>query len=252
MKKLLTLGMAAALLALACAAHAYPTLAGSTGLIQAPTAMVAAPGTFDIAADYVASKNDDLNQKDSFPIRAQFGVGGGLEVGAGYDDNAFDGKGFWDVNAKYKLPYNFSGIQTAVGASYGQTSTLPDWGGTDLKVTQVYLVGTDHFNVGIPLGVTLGVNWTQFELADKNSGWRIQLGASAMIFKGLALVGDVQSIAKANDFNEKNLWSLGARYMCTPALSAEVGVTNGMYVGLAKRGNLFVGVNYALGSEKEK
>ena len=37
MKKLLTLGMAAALLVAACAVNAYPTLAGPTGLIQAPT-----------------------------------------------------------------------------------------------------------------------------------------------------------------------------------------------------------------------
>jgi len=257
MKQLLTLGMVAALLAFACAAHAYPTLSGSTGLIQAPTAKVLAPGTLDVAADYVASKNSpNKTQKDSFPIRAQYGVMNGLEVGAIYDGNAFNGKGFWDVNAKYKLPYDFSGIQTAVGALYGQAKSLPDWGQdgvtpTDLKATQVYLACSDKFEVGIPLGVTLGVNWTELERSQaKQSGLRIQLGADAVVYKGLAIVGDVQSIAKnmsIGSMPQTSLWSIGARCAFMPELTAEVGVTNGMFIGYTKKANLFVGLNYAMG-----
>jgi len=252
MKQLLTLGMVAALLAFACAAHAYPNLSGSTGYIQAPTASVIAPGSFGIAADYVGSKDDNNNQKDSYPIRLQYGVMNALEVGFGYDGNAFDGKSLWNINAKYKLPYEFSGIQTAVGASYGQTPTLPDWGGKELKATQLYVAGTDKFNVGIPLGVTLGVNWTQLQNVNKNSGWRIQLGADAEVYKNTWILADLQSIAKMGDMTghmtgQKNLWSLGARYAFTQDLSAEAGVTNGMYIGETKKANFFVGVDYVFG-----
>jgi len=250
MKKILTLGMVAALLAFACAAHAYPTLAGPTGLIQAPTAMVVAPGSFDLAVDYDASKNKETFENDSYPLRAQFGVGGGLEIGGGYDVSAFDGKGFWNVNAKYQLPYSFCGMTTAVGALYGEARDIPVWGGgtTEIKATQVYFAGTNHFDCIIPLSVTLGVNWTQLEENNKQSGVRAQIGVEAKVFQDLALVGDIQSSAKNMNPYQKNLWSAGARYAFTPELKAEAGVTNGLFNGMSSRANFFVGMNLAFGN----
>jgi hypothetical protein len=241
MKKLLTLGMAAALLASACAVHAYPTLTGFTGLIQAPTAHTIGSGMFDVALDYYATKDNDTGAKDSIPVRALYGVAKGLEVGFAYDSKAYGDNNFWDVNAKYMLPYNFSGIKTAVGALYGQANTDPK-----AKVTEVYLVGTDDLNLSdLPIALTLGVNWAQIEAGDKNSGFRVQGGIDAKLMKGLSAVADLQS--RKSNLDDKNLWSAGLRYMVMPALSVEAGVSNGLLFGLTGKSHLFVGGNYAFG-----
>ncbi len=56
MKWLLTLGVAALLLAGACAARAYPTLAGPSGLLIVPTGYVTCCGELDLAVDYDSGK----------------------------------------------------------------------------------------------------------------------------------------------------------------------------------------------------
>jgi len=263
MKKLLTLGMAAALLAVACAAQAYPTLVGPTGLILAPTALVIAPQTFNVAVDYLASKNHaaEVDQKDTYPIRALYGVVPGLEFGAGYDANVIQDEGVWDINAKYAIPYNCPGnVKTAIGVIYAQSNTIPAHdnptpppatiAATELKITDVYLVGTDYFNFGrCPVGVTLGVNWTQFELQTKNSGWRVQFGVDVPVNQCIGVVADVQTIAKMGNVNglfegQKTLWSGGVRYLIMPQLSAQAGVTNGLFIADSNKANFFIGVNY--------
>ncbi len=165
MKQLLTLGMVAALFLAACAVKAYPTLSGPTGLIQAPTALTLAPGAIDIAGDYVWQKdtNSDVNRKDSWPIRLNYGVMNGLEVGATYAADQFEDKSFWDVNVKYAIPYNCYGVIPAIGVLYGESGTMPE-GDKKLKATEVYLVGTDKLNMGAcPISLTAGVNWTELK-----------------------------------------------------------------------------------------
>jgi len=234
MKQLLTLGLIAAVLAIAGAAQAYSSLGGSTGFFQAPTASVVAPGVLEVALDYVAQKQNakctgnsvsslpDYNsnssgqnwnllkytnngiQKDSYPFRALYGVGGGTEIGFAYDSGAISGKNLWNLNAKYQIPYDLVGIKTAVGASYGASGTIDNicaqGVNDDLKAYQVYAVATDKFNLMIPICVNLGVNYAELQEINKNDGWRAQLGADAVVYKGLSLLADVQSIAKMKDF----------------------------------------------------
>ena len=43
---------------------------------------------------------------------------------------------------------------------------------------------------------------------------------------------------------QKNLWSAGLRYLIIPQLSAQAGVTNGLFIGDTKKANFLVGLNY--------
>jgi len=238
MKKLFVLGMAVVMLAAACAAYAYPTFTGPTGLVNAPTAEVAPAGQLDLAVDYFASKNDETGDKNSWPVRVLYGAGSGFEVGAAYDVNGIAGKSLWDVNAKYKTTFCPAGIDLAIGAIYGQANTDPD----TLRATQAYLAGTKCFNLVLPIALTIGANWTQLEQLDAVSGWHGFIGADVTLMKQLDLVADYQTINKHLD--GKSLWSACLRYCVTPALAVQAGVNNGLFVGTSKS-RYFVGANYA-------
>jgi len=267
MKKLFVLGMAAAMLAAACAAYAVPTLAGPTGLFNAPTGYVACPGELDLAVDYLSKTETSFVIEDpvlgrervvseghtSWPIRVLYGIGSGFEVGAAYDANGFAGKGFWDINAKYQLPWNWYNSAIAIGALYGQADTndvlvVDEFGNVftldnTTKYWEVYLAGTHCFNVEtLPIAVTLGVNWAQLEAIDKHSGWRVQLGADATVAKGFDILADVQS--KTSRIDDDPLWSAGVRYLFCPALTVEAGVDNGILFG-GRKAAFFIGANYA-------
>ncbi len=286
MNKLLTLGMAAVLLTGACVVRAYPTLLGPTGLINAPTGYVTGCGELDLAADYDTGKGsqsfsrlfliatqipDDftrlpeqttdkgtasVNGKSSWPLRASYGVARSFEVGLAYDVDGWYGSSFWDVNAKYQLPYNWCNSAFAIGALYGESGSrainffdadgnLLDSENHRLDATEIYLAGTHNFCLGtMPLGVTLGVNWAEVNFVDHHDGLRGQLGLDAAVWKKIDLVADVQTKEKGADV--KDLWSAGVRYYSfIPGLSAEVGVTNGPFIGTAKSGWL-IGLNYAI------
>ncbi len=275
MKRLLTLGVAAVLIACACAVHAYPTLAGPTGLILVPTGFVTCPGELDLAVDYDSGKGsadysrtvlivndpDFLDQgfahvsgKSTWPLRATYGVAQSFEVGVAYDVDAIFGKGLWDINAKYQLPVNWLNSAFAIGALYGESgdrtvdffdvdNNLIDTESHKLDTTNVYLAGTHNFCLGnIPLGVTLGVSWAELNFINNNNGWRGQIGGDATLTKKLDIVADWQTRAKG-DFQD--LWSAGLRYYSfAPGFSAELGITNGPFIGTKATGVL-LGVNYA-------
>ena len=255
---MLTLGLAVAMLAAACAAYAYPTLAGPTGLVNVPTAEVASAGQFVAALDYYNSKDNGKTDSNSYPFRVLYGFGNNLEVGVGYDSDALSmtsypdetetlstsTKALWDVNAKYKIPSYF-GADWAVGALYGQANTDPD----NTNVTQVYLAGTKDFSTGEgapSIKGTIGVNWTQVKATVTNSAWRFFLGAEAIVMPNLSVLADVQT--KDSDLDRNAMWSAAARYAFTPVLSAQLGFTNGPIIG-ANDTNLLLGVDYTFGGE---
>ncbi|HEY3415720.1 MAG TPA: hypothetical protein VGM23_02440, partial [Armatimonadota bacterium] len=137
MQKLLTLGMVA-MLALAGAAYAYPSLSGPTGFGVLPDAAVATG--FEAAADFYNTAdsfalNSSLNFEtpDAYPIRVVFGAGQNFEIGGGYE--LMEDNNIWSVNAKYALPIELAGAKLAVGAQY--------WNMTDTDGTQyqIYAVG---------------------------------------------------------------------------------------------------------------
>lgn len=264
MKKMLVLGLAAGLLAIAGAAFAYPTLAGPSGLVSLPNAEVVKSGLFDVAVDYYNTKEnttfvDDLGNtftvegKNSWPIRALYGFDNTFEIGAAYDADAIVGKGFWNLNAKWKTPLKFGGWDWALGALYGQSSSVHVLTeSSKFTASQVYFAGTGC----LPLGegapaiyTTVGVNWTQVKFfGDKNDGIRFYLGADAMVAPKINILAEYQT--KLNDLDVEAMWGAALRYAITPALSAQVGVSNGPIVGAGKS-KFFVGVEYAFGLSGE-
>jgi len=267
MKKMLVLGMAAVMLVAACAANAVPTLWGPTGLFNAPTGYVACPGELDLAVDYVSKtdntvviddpvlgrENVTIQGKSSWPIRVLYGVGSGFEIGAAYVANGVLDKGLWNVNAKYQLPWNWYNSAIAIGAAYGQADTkdiaiVDEFGNVftvdrTSKFWNVYLSGTHCFNVEtLPIALTLGVDWRQLEIVNKNSGWNVFFGADATVAKGFDILADVAS--KNNRIDDEVRWSAGVRYLFCPALTLEAGVDNGVVLG-GRKAAFFVGANYA-------
>ena len=270
MKTFLTLGMVAALIISACAVHAVPTMLGPSGLFLAPSGDVTCPGEVDFAASYLGKTTSSRmlgtnavgsaivsdDGKDSFPLRVLYGVGGNFEVGAAVDPDGFYGSTFWNINAKYKLPWTCANSALALGALYGEANAneevqnavgvIPAFTteGRNLDATEVYLSGTHGFCFGsMPTALTLDINWTELKFVNTSSEFRVQFGADMLIAKGLDLMGDVETKAKSN-VDTDMLWSAGLRYLFCPSFTVEAGAANGILIGGPKTA-VFVGINYA-------
>ena len=231
MKKLFTLGIA---LAFACAAYAYPTLTGPTGLANLPTAGIVGAGGFNVAVDYY-----DMDGEEAIPIRLLYGLNDTVELGASYWMQ--DGVDAFMLNGKWVTPLTLLDMPWALGAQYMDF----DFDGT---ATQLYFVGTrplmeDDF----ALNGTFGLNWTSFseEFIDDDA-IRFFVGFDATFANNLMLALEYQT--KSSDLDEDALWSLLARYPFTETITGQIGYTNGLggVIGLDDS-NLFAGVNFAWG-----
>jgi len=226
MKKMLVLGIA---VALACAAYAYPTLSGPTGLLTVPTAAVAPAGQFQFAADMQGA--DDV-----FPIRALYGFGGNFEIGA----NFITGNGLeddvWGINAKYALPYTFGDAAWGVGALYQDSDSASTIG--------AYLSLTKEFEKNFSGTASLmysDVDFDDEEFAtqvEDDSNWAFALGAQATLDNGLTLIGEYVNSLPGGSLNA------AARYPLTDALTAQVGFVNDL-------SNVTIGFNYVFGGSAE-
>lgn len=233
MKKMFVLGMAAAALAIATAAYAYPTLTGPTGGATLPNAAVVPAGQLQLAADWVNTDPDA-----AFPIRATYGLGSNFELGAAYivqsDANT------WDINAKYATALKVLDFSWALGAQYLTSND------TDMKATQVYFVGSRPFDLsGMTLNGTVGVNWTKISDGIDEDAIRLFGGLDTTFANGLNLGAELQS--KNEDIESDMMWSVVARYPFTPNLAGQVGITNGPIFGSGDS-NVFVGATYAFGA----
>lgn len=256
MKKMLSLGIAVALMAMACAAYAaYPTLLGPTGNGVLPTAAVQPAGQLSAALDLYNTDDDDLGVGNTLPLRVVYGVTPNLEIGAGYTKVSTDGDDItmWNVNAKYATPVNLLGFAWSAGLVYGSA----DIAGGDITATQLYWVGdrTIALAENTPaLNVTAGVNWTQIDPdgGDTLDAFRFFGGVSAAITP--KLTGSLEMQSAAGDFDEKPMGAITLRYAFTPALTAQVGYTNS-FLGVIGNTDIdgeatynpFVGINYTFG-----
>ena len=236
MKKLFTLGIA---LAFACAAYAYPTLTGPTGLANLPTAGIVGAGGFNVAVDYY-----DMDGEEAIPIRLLYGLNDTVELGASYWMQ--DGVDAFMLNAKWVTPLTLLDMPWALGLQYADF----DFDGT---ATQFYFVGTRPLLEGddtMPaINGTFGVNWTMYEeddALDDEDAFRFFLGFDATFANNLMLALEYQT--KSSDLDEDALWSLLARYPFTETITGQIGYTNGFggVIGLDDS-NLFAGVNFAWG-----
>jgi len=227
MKKLLLLGIAAAL---ACAAYAYPTLNGATGQVIIPTAAVAPAGQWQIAADwwYYDGDNDA-----SMPLRVLYGINDQFEIGVLYQHNEYRwNNNFFGVNAKYLLPVEFGDAALALGVSYLDRTRWDSDSvfGASLSATKAFgdgFIGTAALLYQDRYSGLLTDSWDDKDLS-------LGLGAEMLFDNGLSLVLDyVNSLPGAR-------LSMAARYQLTEALSGQLG-----FVGNVSRPT--IGLSYAFG-----
>ena len=241
MKQLLILGIA---VALACAAQAYPSLAGPTGLASLPTAAVAPAGQLELAADWYNAEIDTI-----YPVRILYGIGGNIEIGALY--SVLSDANTWGINAKFKAP-PIATLDWAIGAQYFSNKDI------DETVTQAYLVGTaplaEASDTMPGLNGTIGANWTQDEFGTTENAFRFFVGLEAAFANKATAAVEYQSNSDKLELDA--IWSVVARYPFTEAWTGEVGYSNAGLLNQPVFGdsehNFFAGVCYAFGMAAEE
>jgi len=240
-----------AALALAVSAMAYPTLMGPTGQAVIPTAMTAGSG-FTVAADY-----QSFEAGHEIPIRALFGIGQNLEVGASYatfsDDVNFTFNKAWDANAKYAFATLLSG-KAAIGAQYMNIDLTTD---ATAKISQGYLAWTRNMTLGEDaeqaLGITLGANWTQIKVAEEDfseNGIRYFAGLDLMLTPMFSVLADYQT--KRSEFEEERAISaVTARIQLNRMIALQLGSTNAIGPIGTDKHNFFAGLEARFGGSAE-
>jgi len=258
MKKLLSLGMAAALLVVTSAAFALPTLTGPTGVVDTPTADVAAPGQFTIAADWYdfgAADWYDFGIESSsvnlIPIRLNYGVAPNFEVGAMYTVSDGDGSDAWGLNAKYMTPFTLGDAEWSIGASYWYW----DMTDADLSAIQGYFVGTKSFTPdeegNTVVKGSLGISYTNYDAeVDSEGAFRVFANLEATFANKLSVGAEFQ--LKDSDIEDDPLSSIVIRYPFTPALTGQVGFTNSLLGRGSPDHNIFAGLAYTFGGQAEE
>lgn len=226
MKRLLLLGIAAVTLAAAVPARADGlSLTGETGVARTPMAMALAPMGFAVAADFVASEDTFL------PLRAEFGVIDGLEVGMNYwfmdtRNNATQ----WGVNAKYIIPADLvENLALAAGANYQSESAD---GGFNASLVKVYAVMSYTVDARIPIVPSGGISY-EIQGGDRDqSGVRLFGSVLAKVMPTLAIGAEFVFANEDLDGDDadSSLW-LGARFSPRERLSFQVGILNNANVG---------------------
>jgi hypothetical protein len=241
MKKLLLLGVAAVALTAAVPAQAQSTFTGECGLVRTINATTLPPMTLAVAADYVHA--DDM----FVPMRAEFGVIEGLEVGANYwfvDNDFIDG--IVGANAKYRLPLQFvEGLGIAVGVNYQFTSLSE---GDDLSALKLTAVASYDIPAG-PVTVTpsAGMLFERDSNGDSENGVRFFANVLAMVMPNLGVGGEIMTTVDKLDGDgaDPYMW-FGARFMPLENLSVQAGVLNNAnYGGDQSDWTFHLGAGYA-------
>jgi hypothetical protein len=244
-KKLLLLGIAAAALAAAGTAQAASGLGlrGETGLARTPMAVALPPLTLAFAADFVAS--DDL----FVPMRAEFGVVEGLELGGHYWYLDIPGdSAAWGLNAKYVFPPFLENLGLAVGGHYREQ----DIGDRNNDGHDVYFVASYPVGFLVP---TFGVMYESITGDNDESDVRFFGSLVANVLPSFALGAEIMSSSDKLDGTDPDpaMW-FGARFMPLGGLTVQAGLLN--YADLGgdqddlKDFVFHIGVQYAFGFEQ--
>lgn len=217
MKKLLLLGIAAVALTATGTAQAASGLGfrGECGLARTPSTEALPPLSAAVAADFVASDETFI------PVRAEFGVIEGLEVGAHYWylDLPGDSTG-WGLNVKYVLPPFVENLGLAVGGHYKEQD-LGDINndGHDLYVAASYPLGF--------LVPTAGLMYESITGDNDDSDARFFASIVANILPTFSLGAEIMSPSDKLDGDDADppLW-FGARFTPLEGLTVQAGLLN--------------------------
>ena len=237
-----------AALALAVSAMAIPTLMGPTGQAVIPTADVAGSG-LTVAADF---QNFDVG--NGIPVRALFGIGQNLEVGATYmlfdEDTDLDNA----IAANLKFAFgNILGGRPAVGAQFMR---LEDIDGDTADIIQAYLAWTHNMMLGEDdaqaLAITLGANWTQIDAEGEETidDTRFFGGIDLALSERLSVLVDYQT-ESSDLLDDRAMTAISARVALNRMLSMQVGTTNALGPIALDEHNFFIGLSARFGGSAE-
>jgi hypothetical protein len=222
MKKLLILGITAIALTAAVAAQAASGLGlrGETGLARTPATVALPPMTLAVAADFVASDDTFI------PLRAEFGVVEGLEVGGNYWYLDTDGDAtVWGLNAKYAFPQFVEHLGLAVGGHY-RKQTINDF---ENDGHDIYFAGSYAFGFLVP---TVGVRYESITGDNDETDIRFFGSLVANILPNLAFGMEIESASdKLDGTNADPAMWFGARYMPMEGLTVQAGLLNYADIG---------------------
>jgi hypothetical protein len=222
MKKLLVLGIAAAALAAAGTAQAAVGLGlrGESGLARTPMAVALPPMTLAVAADFVAS--DDLY----LPIRAEFGVIQGLELGGHYWylDIPGDSSGY-GLNVKYVFPEYVEKLGLAVGGHWKKQEI----GDINNDGHDVYFVASYPAGFLVP---SAGFMYESITGDNDESDFRLFGSLVANILPTFSLGAEIMTSSDKLDqvygeeFDADPAMWFGARFVPMPGLTVQAGMLN--------------------------
>jgi hypothetical protein len=217
MKKLLLFCVVAVALAAAAPARAASGLGlrGESGLVRTPMAVALPPLTLAIAGDFIAS--DDV----FLPLRAEFGVIEGLELGGNYwyiDSTAIASA--WGFNAKYVFPEFVENLGLALGGHYReQDLAVGNNNGHD-----VYLVATYRASFLVP---SLGIRYESITGANDESDARFFGSLVANVLPTFAIGAEIESPSNKLDGTgaDPSMW-FGALFLPFEGLTVQAGLLN--------------------------
>jgi hypothetical protein len=249
MRKLLLNGLVFAVLAVAGAAFAYPTLTGPTGFVLQPSTQVVPTGSFTAAIDILISKDLNTGITDAEPVRLLYGLFPGTELGATWipqgDINT------WNVNAKYRFPGEWEKFRLAIGADGGSIITDNGNGGTNSNGIYDVTLVTSYPLLEKLLIADLGVTVSGrpiVEGANTNtiSGVDGYLGLDAMLPADFSIAFDMSTQSRAL---EQRTMPLGVALRYAPSsidgLTLQVGCAN--LGDVDNRYNFLAGLAYRFG-----
>jgi hypothetical protein len=240
MKKLMVFCVVAVALMASVPAHAASGLGlrGETGLARTPIAAALPPLTLAVAADFVAS--DDV----FLPMRAEFGVIQGLELGVNYwYIDSPDISAAWGFNAKYVLPEFVPNLGLALGGHYReQDLAQKNNNGHDLYAVASYRVAF--------LVPSVGFRYESITGANDESDLRFFGSLVADVLPNLAVGFEIESASNKLDGTGAHapLW-FGVRFQPVADLSLQAGLLNMADIGAGPGGMndliLHIGAQYA-------
>jgi hypothetical protein len=213
-------------------------LRGETGLARTPMAAALPPLTLAIAADFVAS--DDV----FLPMRAEFGIIDGLEVGGNYwYIDSPDISAAWGFNAKYVLPEFVPSLGLAFGGHYREQ----DLAGENNNGHDVYFVASYRYSFLTP---TLGMRYESITGANDESDLRFFGSLVADVLPNLSVGFEIESASDKLEGTGAHapLW-FGVRFQPVENLSLQAGLLNMADIGAGASGMndliLHIGAQYA-------
>jgi hypothetical protein len=261
------------------AAFSYPSLQGPTGLVVLPDANVEPRGSWTLAADYVNVETEgrpasiligpDLKLTQA---RLVWGVSDRAELWVAYTDinvgtpdvhpdyvfpdESGDNSHEWAGGAKLQIHDDpATGVKVAVGAGHYDASVCSSC--HNIKRDNIYAVLTKESAARSPhqwrWKGSLGLTYTKFDFDGGEDTILQPFGGLEASSGRLSLVGEYRT--KEAGIDDTGMWSAGARYMITPNLGLQAGVTNGAFyfygIG-AHKASAYYGLAYTFGGHRGK